>query len=82
MQQIAARGGATIDDIKGYMSGLEGKKMIENGDMTNGVFSAGQIIGLIHDIPSVQELFDRIVSEAREIMTQRLPGVVQEQVTA
>ena len=49
--------------------------MIETGDMTNGVFSAGQVIGLINDVPSVAELFDRIVTEAREIMSHRLPAI-------
>jgi hypothetical protein len=42
------------------------------------VFYAGQIIGLISDIPTVQELFDRIVGEARDLMTCRFPAVVQE----
>ncbi|MCH8333536.1 nitronate monooxygenase [Candidatus Sumerlaeota bacterium] len=77
--EIEARGNATIDDIKQYMAGTEGKKMIENGDMNNGVFSAGQVIGLIKDIPTVQELFDRILAEAREIMTERLPGVIADE---
>lgn len=79
--EIEARGNATIEDIKQYMSGLEGKKMIETGDMNQGVFSAGQIVGLIRDVPSVQELFDHIVGEARAIMTERLPGMVRESVT-
>jgi NAD(P)H-dependent flavin oxidoreductase YrpB (nitropropane dioxygenase family) len=78
--EIEAQGGATIDDIKQFMSGLEGKKMIETGDMSSGVFSAGQVIGLIHDVPTVQELFERIVSEARELMSKRLPGVVEDEV--
>ena len=51
--------------------------MIENGDLNNGVFSAGQVIGLIRDVPTVQELFDRIISEATELMTKKLPSVVQ-----
>lgn len=78
--EIESRGNASIDDIKQFLSGLEGKKMIETGDLSNGVFSAGQVVGLIHDVPSVQELFDRIVGEARAIMTERLPNVVQETV--
>lgn len=80
--EIESRGGATIDDIKQFMSGLEGKKMIETGDMKSGVFSAGQIIGLIRDIPSVQELFDRIVAEAYELMSQRMPGMVEDMASA
>ena len=76
--EIEGRGGATIEEIKQFMSGLEGKKMIETGDMNCGVFSAGQIVGLIHDVPTVQQLFDRIISQARDLMTNRLPKVVQD----
>jgi len=75
VMEIESRGGATIDDLKGFMSGLEGKQMIETGDMTKGVFSAGQITGMIRDIPTVQVLFDRIVAEAKELLEQRLPAV-------
>ena len=75
--EIEARGNATIEDIKRYMSGLEGKRMIETGDLEKGVFSAGQVIGMIRDVPTVQELFDRIVGEATELMTGSLPAVVR-----
>jgi nitronate monooxygenase len=80
--EIEAKGDATIDDIKQYLSGLKGADMRESGDMESGVFSAGQVVGLIREIPSVQELFDQIVSEARELLTQRLPNIVQDEVTA
>ena len=75
--EIESRGNATIEDIKQYMSGLEGKKMIETGELNEGVFSSGQVIGLIRDVPTVQELFDRIVGEATALMTQQLPGMVR-----
>lgn len=75
--EIEAQGNATIKDIKKYMSGLEGKRMIETGDLNQGVLSAGQVIGMIRDVPTVQELFDRIVGEATELMTRQLPGVVR-----
>ena len=78
--EIEGAGNATIDDIKKYLSGLEGKKMIESGDLTNGVLSAGQIIGMIRSVPSVQELFNEIVGEARDLMTERLPNIVEQSV--
>ncbi len=80
--EIEARGETTIDDIKEFMSGVKGKDMRDNGDMDSGVFSAGQVVGLIRSVPSVQELFDEIVGEARELLTQRLPNIVQDEVTA
>lgn len=75
--EIEARGNATIADIKQFMSGLEGKKMIETGDLNQGVFSAGQVTGMIRDIPTVQELFDRIVGEAEALMTRQLPDMAR-----
>ena len=75
--EVEAAGNAKIEDIKQYMSGLEGKKMIETGDLNQGVFSSGQVIGMIRDVPTVQELFDRIIGEATELMTQQLPGMVR-----
>ena len=75
--EIESHGNTTIEDIKQFMSGLEGKVMIETGDLNKGVFSAGQVIGMIRDVPTVQELFDRIIGEATELMTERLPGMIQ-----
>ena len=74
--EIESGGNASIDDIKQYLSGLEGKVMIKTGDLSKGVFSAGQIIGMVRDVPTVQELFDRIVGEATELMMERLPGMI------
>jgi enoyl-[acyl-carrier protein] reductase II len=37
----------------------------EDGDSKTGVLPVGQVQGLIHDIPTVAELFDRIVKEAK-----------------
>lgn len=37
----------------------------EDGDSKTGILPVGQVQGLIHDIPTVAELFDRIVKEAK-----------------
>lgn len=74
--EIESRGNATIDDIKHLVAGKEGKKMYDNGDLEAGVMSAGQILGLIRDIPTCAELIGRIVSEAEAIISERLAGVV------
>jgi NAD(P)H-dependent flavin oxidoreductase YrpB (nitropropane dioxygenase family) len=46
----------------------------EVGDLQKGVLPVGQCTGLIHDEPSVKELFDRIVREAGTI-EKRMAGV-------
>jgi NAD(P)H-dependent flavin oxidoreductase YrpB (nitropropane dioxygenase family) len=63
----------TIDDIHDQVAGVYPKIMLE-GAMDAGAWSCGMVAGLIHDIPSVKELIDRIMSEAEEIITRRLGG--------
>jgi NAD(P)H-dependent flavin oxidoreductase YrpB (nitropropane dioxygenase family) len=47
------------------------------GAMDAGVWSCGMVAGLIHDIPTVKELIDRIMAEAEAIILERLAGVVR-----
>ena len=58
-------------DIAAEVAGVYPKVMID-GQMDAGGWSCGQVAGLIHDIPTVKELIDRIMSEADEIIAQRL----------
>lgn len=46
----------------------------ENGDLDKGVLPLGQCAGLVHDEPTVQELFERMVAEA-EAIQKRMSGV-------
>jgi len=39
----------------------------EDGDTEKGVLPVGQVTGLLHDEPTVAELVERIVREAREV---------------
>ena len=42
--------------------------MYESGDLDAGIISCGEGIGLAHDIPTVKELFERIIREAAHIV--------------
>ena len=64
-----------IDDIMDEVSGVYPKIMID-GDMEAGVWSCGMVAGLIHNIPTCQELIDTIMSEAETLIRQRLEGMV------
>jgi nitronate monooxygenase len=44
--------------------------------MDAGAWSCGMVVGLIHDIPTVKELIDRIMSEAEQIIRGRLTGLL------
>jgi len=66
--EIESKGDTKIEDIAPYVSGMEGKQMLENGEMEKGVLAAGQSTGLVRDIPTCKELLDRIMAEAEEII--------------
>ncbi|KAI9670424.1 MAG: hypothetical protein M1829_004747 [Trizodia sp. TS-e1964] len=55
-----------FEDVAPYVSGKRGRQVFINGDVDFGVWTAGQVIGLIHDIPSCEELVSRIEREAEE----------------
>ena len=59
--------GADIHQLESLISGRVGRNLLEAGDVDNGLLSAGQVIGLVHDIPTVKELIDRIIKEAEEV---------------
>jgi nitronate monooxygenase len=72
MEKEKAMGDALkFEDIIGEVAGIYPKVMID-GDVEAGAWSCGMVAGLIHDVPSVQELMDRIMSEAETIITERL----------
>jgi nitronate monooxygenase len=45
--------------------------------MDAGVWSCGMVAGLIHDIPTVKELIDRIMAEADRIIQGPLAGALR-----
>ncbi len=66
------REGAKFEDVRELVAGTRGRNVYEVGDNDAGIWSAGQIQGLIHDIPTCAELIHRIVREAEEIIHARL----------
>jgi NAD(P)H-dependent flavin oxidoreductase YrpB (nitropropane dioxygenase family) len=71
----------TIDDIHDQVAGVYPKVMIE-GQMDAGAWSCGMVAGLIHDIPTVKELIDRIMSEAEQLIRSRLTGFLDADVSS
>ena len=60
--------GANIkfEDIAPEVAGMY-PRVMKNGEVDAGAWSCGMVAGLVHDIPTVQELMDRIVRESEEI---------------
>ena len=65
----------TIADIHDQVAGIYPKVMIE-GQTDAGAWSCGMVAGLIHDIPTVAELIERIVRGAATIISERLSSMV------
>jgi nitronate monooxygenase len=70
-----------IEDIIDQVAGVYPRIMI-NGEMDAGAWSCGMVAGLIHDIPTVKELIDRIMAEAEQLITERLAGFLNRPVKA
>ena len=64
--------GQPFEAIAHLVKGARGREGLVSGDIDHGVWSAGMIQGLIHDIPSCRELIDRIMAEAESIISERL----------
>jgi nitronate monooxygenase len=62
--------GASAKEMQRLVPG-DLSKLLETGDIDSGILSVGQVVGLVHDIPTVKQLIDRIVQEAEEV-TSRL----------
>lgn len=75
---IESRGGATFDDLRHLVTGVRGLEAMSRGDADGGIWTAGQVQGLIHDIPTVKDLVDRIIAEAIGIIAGRLRGVIDD----
>ncbi|RDU38428.1 nitronate monooxygenase [Neobacillus piezotolerans] len=59
--------GSSYEQLKEYINGDANRRFIYEGKVDEGFAWAGQAIGLIHDIPTTAELFERILDEAAEI---------------
>ena len=69
------RKGATLEELAPMISGNLSFKGWTSGDMSEGTYPMGQVIGLIDDIPTVVDLIKRTVNEAREAK-ERLDGLI------
>ncbi|MEZ5953180.1 MAG: nitronate monooxygenase family protein [Hyphomonas sp.] len=70
-----------FEDIIAEVAGVYPKIMVE-GEMDAGAWSCGMVAGLIHDIPTVKELIDRIMKEAEDIIANQLAGMLAGKVPA
>ena len=70
------REGNPFEAIAHLVKGARGREGLLNGDPEHGIWSAGLVQGLIHDVPSVKDLVDRIVADAEKIISGRMRGMI------
>lgn len=80
--EISLREGAVFQDIQPLVSGAKGRVALETGDLDAGLVWAGQVQGLIHDIPTCDALIKRIVGDAEAIIRGRLSDMLSGELVA
>ena len=65
----------TFADIAEEVAGVY-PRIMQDGEMDAGGWSCGMVAGLIHDVPTVKALIDRIMAEADAIIRGRLEGML------
>ncbi|SHK67412.1 Nitronate monooxygenase, partial [Shimia gijangensis] len=73
--ETAKGGEIAFADVAAEVAGVYPKVMID-GDTDIGAWSCGMVAGLIHDVPTCQQLVDQIMTEARTLISQRLAGLL------
>jgi nitronate monooxygenase len=71
--EVEARNG-TLEELQPLLSGTRQTNVWEDGDVDAGLIGVGQSIGLIRDVVSCQELLERMVREAKDIL-EKVNGV-------
>jgi nitronate monooxygenase len=74
--RILERPDSTFDDVAALVRGARGRELLETGNLDAGLVWAGQVQGLVHDIPHVAELVARIVEDATRIISRDLAGLL------
>jgi NADH:quinone reductase (non-electrogenic) len=68
--------GGKFEDVRDLVAGVRGRAVFDSGDPEAGIWTAGTVQGLIHDIPTVGELVERIVTETEALIAGRLAGLL------
>jgi NAD(P)H-dependent flavin oxidoreductase YrpB (nitropropane dioxygenase family) len=70
------REGNPFEAISHLVKGTRGREGLISGDPEHGIWTAGMVQGLIHDVPTVKDMIDKIVADAEAIIDQRLARLI------
>jgi len=63
----AERKGASLEELLPMIRGDRSRPAVLEGDVENAIMACGQVAGIIDDIPTIKEVVDAIISEAKEV---------------
>ncbi|OZI31266.1 nitronate monooxygenase [Bordetella genomosp. 10] len=69
--------GLGIAEIGPKVAGGKGRRVYEEGDVEEGIWTVGMVQGLIDDVPTCAELVARIMRQAEGLVRERLPALVE-----
>ena len=72
--QIEAAGGG-FEEVHEYVSGANQEKAWSTGDIEAGMVTAGLSGTFVRDVPTCQEVIDRIMADAKAILTERVAAM-------
>jgi len=67
--------GLPFEQVAPLVKGTRGREGLMTGDPEHGIWSAGMVQGLIHDIPTCRDLIERIMTEADALISDRLSSM-------
>lgn len=70
------REGRPFEDVSHLVKGARGLEGLLSGDTDHGIWTAGPVVGLINDIPTVKGLIDGIIEQAEYLIRERLEGML------
>lgn len=71
--EMEARG-ATLEDLIPYIRGENSLRAVRDGEVEGGLLVCGEAVGLVREVPTVKELLEGILAEAREILERLSSG--------
>lgn len=79
VEKIESEKGEEFDfmDVAHLVNGKRGRQAEQKGDADGGIWSAGQVVGLIDSIPTCQQLMDQMMQQAEDVILSRLNSMVK-----
>ena len=65
-----------FSDVREYVAGMRGRRVYETGDVEAGIWTTGLSQALVHDVPTVRALIERIVADATALIRTGLPAFI------